>query len=608
MNIPKRVSAALILFAVFALAPKSYGSLNSEQNLDINRYKGQKVALVFYSIDDPRAPEALALMNELYAIRGEYNFAVVGLCVSNSKPDAVEQFNRENNVAFPAFLDHDQKMSMELRMRGTIGLCIFNKKGKRMSCKWGAFIPPQPDLTRIWRTVAARFLGIGHVPEDMPVLGILPRVPHFSGTTIDGRTVDIRKAYNDKPVIIVIFSPKCSHCRKELAFLNTLYTGGDLHRKFEIIAVSRGSKKMTSEFITKKKYTFPVLLDAGHRITSRFPSFTGSIPLSYFINRSGEITSIQAGFGMDKAQLYIMRLRKLAGLKNPPLLSPSGYSGERACIICHEKEHIQWSLTRHADAFASLVRKGQDDDPACVNCHVTGFGREGGYSIENRKTKHLTEVQCESCHGPGYESCSAFTDTPRKMKLGDWKKVCATCHTEKESINFVFSKRYKRILHRNAPDLSSMDRDERLAFVRKFREKKNLFDNPAHYTGAESCRECHRQQYSHWKDTTHAATHQSPSASSAKDDTLYRYHTGVNMPGGYPEPGMEGVQCEACHGPGEKHIKNPDARGQEYIIGLGSQCSSCVVEQICRTCHSPQDDPDFVFEDALKKVGHPNKK
>ena len=125
-------------------------------------------------------------------------------------------------------------------------------------------------------------------------------------------------------------------------------------------------------------------------------------------------------------------LRKLTGLKNPPLLKKDGYSGEKLCKVCHEREHIQWTLTGHADAFRSVVRKGSDEDENCVSCHVTGFGEKGGYTLTTKRTaKHLEGVQCESCHGPGHESCSGITgETPEKKKVADWKEICLSCHTK----------------------------------------------------------------------------------------------------------------------------------------------------------------------------------
>jgi hypothetical protein len=289
-------------------------------------------------------------------------------------------------------------------------------------------------------------------------------------------------------------------------------------------------------------------------------------------------------------------------------LFENGYSGEKRCGICHEKDHIQWSLTGHSDAFLSLLRKGKEDDLNCVPCHVTGFGKAGGYdknkNIKNQVnlSKYLEGVQCESCHGPGYKSCSAFSkERPVKRTAGEWEKICLSCHTEKESLDFVFSKRFPKVVHLNSPDLSKMGRNERLKLISKYREKKNVFDNPARYVGAEACRECHKEEYVSWKKTIHAGVHQTEPSMS--EDT-YRYNTGAGSPGGYPEPGREGVQCEACHGPGEKHIAEPEAKGSQYIVDLGKTCSSCVVEQICRGCHSLKDDPNFDFDKSIVQVRH----
>ena len=83
-------------------------------------------------------------------------------------------------------------------------------------------------------------------------------------------------------------------------------------------------------------------------------------------------------------------------------------------------------------------------------------------------------------------------------------------------------------------------------------------------------------------------------------DKKYLFTTGLDSPGG----GMLGIQCEACHGPGERHVKEPKKKGQNYIVGLGGSCDNCVVEQICRTCHGPDDDPNFKFEKYREAIRH----
>ena len=577
----------------------------SARPFDLRTYAGKNLVLFIFSIDDPRIDEALEVMKELHAIRLEYNFELAGIAVNPDRGDEVKRFMQIKDISFPVHLDYNRKIYQGLKMRGDIGFYIFNRQGKVMASKLGAFTPRTVSLAENWRVHASTYLKIGYIPPDEPLLGINPPVPHFTGKTLSGRTITIKELYQSKPTVIVFFSPNCSHCKDELLFLNSLYTRGDLQGKFEIAAVNIDSAPLTADFTNGHNFAFPVMADEKRRIVSLFPSFTGSIPLSFLVDRTGAIVSRHSGFDDYLRDVYVMELRKLAAVPNPPLLNKNGFSGEKRCSICHERESIQWQLTRHADAFSSLVRKGREDDENCVSCHVTGFERPGGYDRNNRKqAKYFEGVQCESCHGPGHESCSAFTGVKKKMNASGWRKLCLSCHTKEESLNFVFAKRYPRVIHKNAPDLSAMSREERLHFLRSYREKKNLFDNPARYVGAESCKECHGMEYSHWQTTLHAAAHQTDKAKQAPPEKLFRYHTGVDGAGGYPDPGREGVQCEACHGPAEKHLAKPEATGHDYIVGLGAECPSCVVEQICRSCHSASDDPGFVFEKALDQIRH----
>ena len=50
-----------------------------------------------------------------------------------------------------------------------------------------------------------------------------------------------------------------------------------------------------------------------------------------------------------------------------------GGAHTRLCIDCHEDEARTWEFTKHAGAFDSLVKHGDDHDPECVSCHVAGF-------------------------------------------------------------------------------------------------------------------------------------------------------------------------------------------------------------------------------------------
>jgi hypothetical protein len=95
--------------------------------------------------------------------------------------------------------------------------------------------------------------------------------------------------------------------------------------------------------------------------------------------------------------------------------SAQSYEGRKKCSSCHKSQAESWGDTAHAKAMDSLkpntkaeAKKKAKLDPAkdytkdkdCVGCHVDGWGKEGGYTIED-PSKFTTGVGCESCHGPG---------------------------------------------------------------------------------------------------------------------------------------------------------------------------------------------------------------
>lgn len=45
-------------------------------------------------------------------------------------------------------------------------------------------------------------------------------------------------------------------------------------------------------------------------------------------------------------------------------------------------------------------QKDYTKEPKCLKCHVTGYGKPGGF-ISLEQTPGMANVQCEMCHGPG---------------------------------------------------------------------------------------------------------------------------------------------------------------------------------------------------------------
>jgi hypothetical protein len=139
------------------------------------------------------------------------------------------------------------------------------------------------------------------------------------------------------------------------------------------------------------------------------------------------------------------------------------YEGRKKCGGCHKSQLESWKRTAHAKALRSLEagekaeakkKAGLDpdkdfsEDEKCVGCHVTGFGQEGGYDIED-PSKYLIGVGCESCHGPGAEyrllhrkGGKAFEETKKTMPRRELVEAgedfafvqrCNACHLNYES-------------------------------------------------------------------------------------------------------------------------------------------------------------------------------
>jgi len=113
------------------------------------------------------------------------------------------------------------------------------------------------------------------------------------------------------------------------------------------------------------------------------------------------------------------------------------YAGLAKCKMCHMPYFKAWAATPHAKAFALLdSTKKQDQDPKCVKCHTTGFGK-GGHTI-GKPLVDFKGVQCEACHGPGADYMKVMKDPAKSKAAGlimPTQNVCVGCHS-KESPNF----------------------------------------------------------------------------------------------------------------------------------------------------------------------------
>jgi hypothetical protein len=117
-----------------------------------------------------------------------------------------------------------------------------------------------------------------------------------------------------------------------------------------------------------------------------------------------------------------------------------------------------------------------------------------------------------------------------------------------------------------------------------------------HFLGEKNCRRCHEAEYQMYSTEAHAQAFATLTKNQrdASPECLPCHVVGYNQPGGFASkqatPDLVNVQCENCHGMGTKH---PD-KGAQVVVG----------PDVCLTCHTQQQNPDFDYDKALTHIVH----
>ena len=157
--------------------------------------------------------------------------------------------------------------------------------------------------------------------------------------------------------------------------------------------------------------------------------------------------------------------------KVPAAAKGADYIGTTKCMMCHALKNKElkpsYLATKHAVAFASLkgdpkkiaevagklgieLKGPADKSDACLRCHVTGFKLAGGYpTADATKLAAVTNVGCESCHGPGSAHMAAKTPADRKatINMSPSENLCQHCHVPELTPKFDFEAMKKAGVH-----------------------------------------------------------------------------------------------------------------------------------------------------------------
>jgi len=130
------------------------------------------------------------------------------------------------------------------------------------------------------------------------------------------------------------------------------------------------------------------------------------------------------------------------------------------------------------------------------------------------------------------------------------------------------------------------------------------------YTGNLKCRLCHRDFFKGRKKDPHVHTFKKSIKKKYYNEArcLGCHTTGYGVKSGFisvkKTPKLVNVQCEGCHGPGNKHIENADRGG--FLAGTDKPE---IIKKMCLACHNSRWSKSFTdknFEDVYDAYAAPD--
>jgi nitrate/TMAO reductase-like tetraheme cytochrome c subunit len=257
--------------------------------------------------------------------------------------------------------------------------------------------------------------------------------------------------------------------------------------------------------------------------------------------------------------------RDAAAATNPK----QSYVGTNQCFTCHRPQTDTWSETKHSHAFTNIPKKYQND-PGCLKCHVTGFGKPNGYVAGT--DKDLLMVGCEACHGPGalhVEAAKRFVMAnpgeevaiEKEMKETITKipsdKVCAGCHVMQAHQKHPA---YDGQVSAKAANTPAGPCGPASVMTESSKPTAEQSISSSKYS-IKTCGGCHYDQYEQWRTGTHANLAAMLPVKYSNDQSCQNCHSNpapvVKSASAAKDPHHHwvGVACESCHGAALEHIQ-----------------------------------------------------
>lgn len=141
-----------------------------------------------------------------------------------------------------------------------------------------------------------------YAPEETTAANPESKAPDFTVYDADGNTVKLSD-YIGKPIILNFWASWCPPCKGEMPDFNAMYKEKGDEYQFIMVNLTDGSRETVetaSNFINEQGYEFPVFYDKDVDAARKYNTY--SIPVTYFIDKDGNLTAYAQG-AIDSATL-----------------------------------------------------------------------------------------------------------------------------------------------------------------------------------------------------------------------------------------------------------------------------------------------------------------
>lgn len=151
------------------------------------------------------------------------------------------------------------------------------------------------SATLLFPSCSGPYSDAGVPGGSFPEIGSL--APNFTLARFnnEGDPIELKKAVEGKKIVLINFwATWCGPCLYELPMLERMYKKLR-HDGFTVLAINVDSDRDAAQrYLEESSYTFPTLIDVGHRVKSRYGVY--ALPTNVMLDGQGRVVHFLKGF------------------------------------------------------------------------------------------------------------------------------------------------------------------------------------------------------------------------------------------------------------------------------------------------------------------------